>query len=291
MSECPATLICPVCDAPLATDGRALRCPAGHSFDVAREGYVNLLTGRRPRYAGDDRAMLAARRRFLDSGHYAALTTAVTTAVLDHLSGYTNEMAHITDIGCGEGTYLDSLAQALRQERQPGAYCFSGIDLSRDAVRLAARRCPFAQFAVADAWRKVPLLTGATAVILNIFAPRNPAEFARIAAPGTLLLVVIPRPGHLLSIRERFGLLAIEQDKREQVMAQMDAGFVLRSSALLEMALRLEGMAVADLVQMTPGGRHLSPEQWAVVRDTTVVETVAQVELLAFTRRAGSGTV
>ncbi len=289
MSDCRLILTCPVCDAPLATVDRTLRCPAGHSFDIAREGYVNLLTGKPPRFAGDDRAMLAARRRFLDAGHYAALTTAVTTTVLAHLSGTTNQAAHIVDIGCGEGAYLDALAQALHAQRPDAVHCLGGIDLSRDAVRMAARRCPFAQFAVADTWRKLPLRSAATAVLLNLFAPRNPAEFARIAAPEALLLVVIPRPGHLLSLRERFALLAIEEAKRAQVVAQLAEGFALTGSETLDMALRLEDTAVADLVQMTPGARHLSAKMWHHVRSTAVLETVAQVELLSFTRRTDNG--
>lgn len=284
MQSCPPTLICPICRAALAAAERTLRCPSGHSFDLARAGYVNLLTGKPSRFPGDSKLMLAARRRFLEGGHYAALATAVAHTTLSHLDDYANGAPHILDAGCGEGYYIGQLAAALGEQRPGRTHCFTGVDLSKEAARMAARRYPFAQFAVADTWRLVPVETGATAVVLNLFAPRNPAEFARVLAPGGLLLVVIPRPGHLQSVRDRFGLLSIETDKREQVIGQMQADFALAKAETLDVALRLNATAVVDLIQMTPSARHVGE---TVVGETAVVETVAQVELLSFVRKTG----
>lgn len=277
-------LLCPVCSAPLVQTSRVLTCPAGHSFDVAREGYVNLLAPEQARRAilGDEKAMLLARRRFLEEDHYDPLSDAINETVIRHLGTAGLGAAHIVDAGCGEGAYLGALQAAL--EPREGEYHFTGIDIAKDAARLAARRCPGIRFVVADINGRLPLPDGSADVLLNVFAPRNPAEFRRLLRPGGLLLVVIPAPGHLASLRERFDLLGVEEDKRAHVAGQFAEGFSLYDTAELNFPLALDPDALLDLVQMTPNYWHLAPETREALAAAAPLETQAAFELLSFRR-------
>lgn len=247
---------------------------------MAREGYVNLMTGhKRPKIQGDDKVMLRARRRFLGNGRYEPLSTTINQIVLAHLAEETGEETAVLDIGCGEGYYLGRL-----QEQLPGDVCSFGLDAAKGAARLAARQYPTARFIVADVNRQIPFADQSVQALLNIFAPRNPAEFARIAAPGALLLIVIPRPGHLLELREAFGLLTIEPEKRRRVIDQLNGRFALQYSRSLTIELNLTQPDLADLVQMTPNYWHLTPTKQAQLQALARLQTAAQFELLTFIR-------
>lgn len=277
-----AVLVCPICERPLSREDATYRCPAGHSFDVAREGYVNLL--RQP-YPGDTREMLRARRAFLDAGHYRPLAEAVASRVVAHLAAIRPDAAALLDTGCGEGYYTAAVDGALRQ-RLPAARidCY-GLDVAKEAVRLAARRAPGATFVVGNVNDHLPFAGASLAVVLDVFAPRNPAEFARVLAPGGLLMVVIPGQGHLAEPRAALGLLEVEPDKERHVAAQLAAGFVLAEREALELSLRLSGADLANLVAMTPSARHVAPEAYDRARHMAGFAATASFVLLAFRRR------
>ncbi len=291
---CLRPLICPVCSSSLELTGRALACLHGHSFDLAREGYVNLMTGhRRRKILGDDKAMLVARRRFLDNGRYHPLADAINTLVKAHLAANDEKEPVLLDIGCGEGYYLRQLRSHL-----PAKACVFGLDAAKDAVRSAARGDKTARFIAADVNRLIPFADHSVNVLLNIFAPRHAAEFARIAAPGALLLIVIPQPNHLQTLREELGLMRIESEKRERVIEQMNGRFdlrpaaaaqrkrfSLRSSQSITIQLNLTQPDLTDLVQMTPNYRHLTPQKLNQLQALTQFQTTASFELLAFEMR------
>lgn len=277
-----AALVCPICELPLGREESAYRCAAGHSFDVAREGYVNLL--RRP-YPGDTKEMLRARRAFLDAGHYRPLAEAVASRVVAHLAAARPDAATLLDAGCGEGYYTAAVCGALRQ-RLPGlrADCY-GLDVAKEAVRLAARRAPGATFVVGNVNDRLPFADASLAVVLDVFAPRNPAEFGRVLAPGGLLLVVIPGPGHLAEPRAALGLLEIEPDKERHVATQLASAFVLADREALELPLRLSGVDLANLVAMSPSARHVAPEAYDRARQLDGFAATASFVLLALRRR------
>ena len=271
-------LLCPVCSEPLTLIGATCSCPRHHTFDVAREGYINLLVGGARGMAGDTKEMLRARRAFLEHGFYAPLSEHVDTIALNYLTSHSSpyvgrgtahhdeamaaEQPVALDAGCGEGYYLGRLREALEVRFGAGAFSCVGVDIAKEAARLAAKRYPAIRFAVADVKRRIPLATGSVTLSLNIFAPRNSAELARVVAPSGTLLVVIPGPHHLAELRERYGLLGIEPEKERHIAAQLAREFAQTESSPLEYMMDLSGEDVRQLLRMTPNARHRERQGW-----------------------------
>ncbi len=258
-------LVCPLCSTSLKQVGSALKCASSHSFDLAREGYVNLLlTHRTPlKRPGDGKEMLRARQRFLERGYYRPLSDAINGLACRHLgdrarhAGKSGDVC-ILDIGCGEGYYLGRLRQQLASCPGHGGIRYFGMDIAKDAACLAARRYPSASFVVADVNALLPFADASIHLLLNIFAPRNPGEFARILAPGGLLVVVIPTPNHLRELQAALPLLKIEEDKRRRVIERFSGPLTLMETPTLEYEIALRNAEIRDLVRMTPSNWHLT---------------------------------
>lgn len=287
MSESESPLLCPVCGEHLAPAGRALQCVNAHSFDLAQEGYVNLLLAdsRPPKVRGDTREMLLARRRFLERGHYAPLSEALAAQAYAHLAPHVGHGdLHVVDAGCGEGHHLGQVQRHVEARLGPEAVCFWGMDSAKEAIRLAARRYPRIRFFVADINRRIPLAARSVHMLLNVFAPRNRAEFDRVVAPNGALLVVIPAPEHLMPLRAELGLLGIEAGKREHVIAQFAGAFRPVDERHIEYDLALGGGELRDLVAMTPSYWHMPPEALAALAGRQDVHVRVAFELLLFAR-------
>jgi 23S rRNA (guanine745-N1)-methyltransferase len=287
-------LICPVCGGRLAQVRRTLACSQAHSFDISREGYVNLLltSGKRPKILGDTRDMLLARRDFLDRGHYAPLSETINQRVADCLgdvSRWSEEFTPtcIVDVGCGEGYYVGRLKRQLDDQLGCSDICYFGMDISKEAARLAAKRYGEIRFIVADIKRKALFVDGSVRVVLNVFAPRNPVELARIAAPGGMLLVVIPDPDHLENLRADLGLLGIEPDKEQRVVEQFAETYRMAGTQTIAYDMHLNGQDLFDLVRMTPNYWHASDGTWDEVKAVESVQTRASFTLLEFQRIGG----
>lgn len=274
-------LICPLCDAPLIEGEQALQCANRHSFDLSGDGYINLLLRRRklPDTVGDSPEMLKARREFLGRGFYDPLSARLNALVAGLVAGQPQPV--IVDAGCGEGFYLRRLGETLASS---DAALF-GVDVARRAVRMAARADGHGRYVVADVNVKLPFAGQSVHVLLNIFAPRRPAQFARIVAHSGWLLVVAPAPAHLYSLRQRFGLLHIQAGKQRHILNQFAADFCHVQTEVLSYEMRLDNPALSALVQMTPNARHLTPSQWAQIHHTPYLVTEACFELLQFTTR------
>lgn len=222
-------LLCPVRDCRLALvpEERRLGCARGHSFDVARSGYVNLLQpqDRKSRQPGDTAAAIAGRRRLHDGG----VTQPLLQAIGEVVGASADDV--VLDAGCGEGFYLGSLA---------GQYGFQahGVDISVAAIEAAARRYPGCEWIVANADRFVPLADGSVSLVLSITARMNAPEFRRVLREGGRMLVALPGPDDLVELRgegrdraartvETFaeGFRLVEQ-RRATTTAELDAGLV-----------------------------------------------------------------
>ncbi|WP_242454733.1 putative RNA methyltransferase [Bailinhaonella thermotolerans] len=245
LSDVVGVLICPVCSAGLEPRGGSLGCVNGHRFDIARQGYVNLLTGAPHTGTADTPEMVRAREAFLSAGHFAPLAEAVADAV-PYGPGL------VVDAGAGTGYYL---AEVL--DRRPEAAGLA-LDVSKHALRRAARAHERAGAVVWDVWRPLPIRDGAATAVINVFAPRNGPEFRRVLGPGGVLVVVTPTPGHLRELVGRLGLLSVDERKEARTAAAL-SGFAPRRRRLTEFPVRLARADVAAVVLMGPSAWHVDP--------------------------------
>lgn len=267
-----AVLACPVCLAPFARTGSALICSAGHTFDIAKQGYAALATG--STVPGDSAPMVRDRVAFLAAGHYRAIAAAVADAV-------PVGARWIADLASGPGTYL---ATAL--ETHPEARGIA-IDVSAPAARAAAGAHPRAAAATADLRRRAPLAPGSIDAALVVFGPRDGAELDRILAPSGTVVVVIPEPGHLAELREPFGTLAVGPDKERRLLDRMRP---LREAGQQRVVLRrtLPPADVARAVLMGPNGHHLDHDEVrARAEEIGEAAVTIAVRVLRFAREPG----
>ena len=237
---------CPVCGQPLNLLPGRLACSRGHSFDLAREGYVNLLTAQKKhaRNPGDSPLMVDARRRFLAGGHYEPFAQALARLAAE--LARPGQPFRAVDAGCGEGYYDRALLPAVRQRAE--RIDLLGFDISKEAVRLAARdQKEEAAFAVASCFC-APVRDGWADLILNVFAPFAQKEYLRALRPGGYLIYAVPGPDHL------FGLKEILYEKPYQNPCQQVEypGFVQRGEVPVSGQITLAGRQIPDLFAMTP---------------------------------------
>ena len=237
-------LRCPMCAGDLAVADGALRCHAGHSFDIARQGYVNLVPG-----SADTAAMVEARDEFLRTGQFDRLTRALVLQI-----GGLDAPAAVVDLGAGTGHYLSHTLDAL--PRNLGI----AIDSSPAALRRAARSHERAAAVGADVWKPLPLKDDMAALVLSVFAPRNPAEIARILAPGGYFVAATPTSRHLYELVGPLGLLSVPDDKEDRLDAQLASRFELVARDAIEYAMFLSRDETAQLVRMGPSAWHVDEE-------------------------------
>jgi SAM-dependent methyltransferase len=254
---------------------------------VAREGYANLLVTRRrrTRMVGDTPAMVAARAGFLARGHYARLADAIAEPVARHLrSRGAAAPGCVVDVGCGTGYHLGRLRDRLLADGATPP-CLFGTDVSKHAVRRAARDHPDATFVVADTRAGVPVADHAAAAVLDVFAPRDGEELARLLAADGLLLVVTPGPGHLAELAERVGLVGIQPEKRRAVAQGLAPWFRPRRQRRLRYRFEVAGPAAAELARMGPSAWHLEPAALAAAERLERLRVTADFQVDSYAPR------
>lgn len=233
---------CPVCGEALTREETGYTCGAGHRFDLAREGYVNLLPANRrhSKAPGDDAQMVQARSRFLDGGWYEPLRDALCRL----LAAYTAPGTRLLDVGCGEGYYTAVLGRLVTE--RGGAV--AGLDISKPAVKRAARRFPGGEFAVASVYH-LPLADGAVDAVTDCFSPLAAEEFCRVLKPGGVFLYVVPGPRHLWEMKEILYDKPYENPEKRECYS----GFVYHEVAPVEYRFTLtDPQDILALFHMTP---------------------------------------
>jgi 23S rRNA (guanine745-N1)-methyltransferase len=230
-------LLCPVrnCRLALTRDDRRAVCARGHSFDIARSGYINLLQPQdsRSKHPGDTKEAVAARRRLHDRG----VTRPLLDAIVETIAPRPDDV--VLDAGCGDGFYLGSLAREAGVEAH-------GVDISIPAVNAAARRYKECEWIVANADRFIPYSDRAFSVVFSITARMNAAEFRRVLRDGGRLLVAVAAPDDLVELRSRTGEAG--RDRVERTVETFAPGFTLVSRRRVTAGVELDAEALHDVL-------------------------------------------
>ena len=263
-------LLCPICAQPLSREDRRWVCPNSHSFDVARQGYVNLLpvTWKHSLHPGDTRDQVAARREFLEGGFYAPIAeTLIETARRLPIKG------EILDVGCGEGYYAARLAQALNLP-------LTGMDISKEAVRFAAGKYKQARWLCATA-SHIPVPDGSAGLVTSLFALTMAEEFRRVLIPGGYFFRVLAQPDHLLGLKSIIYQQVIQKESPPDFAVP---GFVPEQLIPIRFSFTLEGKQVENLLEMTPHVFRISKEGARRLAETETLTDTASCVLQVFRR-------
>ena len=263
-------LLCPVCGAELNRLDNRYVCPRGHSFDIARQGYVNLLAvqQKHSRNPGDTREQVLSRREFLEAGFYAPIAqTLIDTAKGLGISG------PVLDVGCGEGYYSARLAQAL------GAP-LTGLDISKEAVRCAAGKYKDAQWLCATA-SHIPVADGSAALLTSLFALTAPEEFHRVLEQDGYFFQVLAAQDHLLGLKR---IIYDQLTFKEKDTQPEFPGFERVQSVPIRFSFTVEGKQVQNLLSMTPHVFRITKEGAERLANTPRLTDTASCVLNVFRR-------
>ncbi len=276
----PPVFACPVCGEGLPPAPGSYVCVNGHRFDVAREGYVNLLAQhRRSKESGDSKEIIAGRRDFFDAGYYAPLADCVADYVRSFAAGPDRVMV---DAGCGEGYFLRRVRRLLNQYGSGDSVVLSGLDISKHGIRMVTRRDPQGLYAVAGTHR-MPVLAGRVDVLLSHFSPVSAEDFRRVVKPGGAVLVGVPGERHLFRFKE----LLYESPVAHEPVAMLadESGFELISTHVIHYPLSVRGLGqVANLLLMTPYFWSVDDETRARIGALDALDTEVDVILHTYRR-------
>ena len=258
-------LLCPVCGAPLEKQNNTYVCEKRHGFDIARQGYVNLLPVQHKRslQPGDTREQVLSRRAFLGEGFYAPIADALCRLALDH-----GCVGPLLDIGCGEGYYSTQLAQALHCD-------LIGLDISKEAVRCAAGRHKNALWLCASA-AHLPVADHCIGLVTSLFALTMPEEFLRVLQPQGAFIQVLAAEDHLLGLKS---IIYPELTHKTKQTVPEVPGFRLVESRPVRFSFTVEGEQVQNLLSMTPHVYRISKEGADRLRQTEKLTDTASCVL------------
>ena len=239
-------LICPICRQPLRREEKSFRCSAGHSFDIARQGYVHLLPVQQKHslHPGDTRQMVLSRRSFLETGAYRPIVEAVSGAAVRYASG-----KEILDVGCGEGYYGTRTARSIQGR-------LTGLDISKEAVRCAAAQYKDALWICGTA-AHLPVADGAADVVMSMFALTVEEEFHRVLSDSGIFIQVLAAQDHLMGLKQVIYPKILLKDKDSVPTL---AGFRLLESIPVSFEFTAQGEQIGNLLSMTPHFWRISAE-------------------------------
>ena len=228
----------------------------GHSYDVAKQGYVTLASGKGLNHEGDSLEMINSRETFLSNGHFAPFVEAVSDRVADAVERTSGDRDPvILEAGAGTGYYLAHTLDLIEGSRGVG------LDISVPAAKHLAKAHPRLGGVVADAWEQLPVRTGSVDVVTVVFAPRNPSEFARVLVDDGEAVILVADQGHLDELRDPLGILGVEDGKVERLVDQASQWLTpVCDPELISFPMQLGRDAIAAQVGMSPSARHLDAD-------------------------------
>lgn len=249
-------ILCPICGKPLERKDRTASCESRHSFDYARSGYLNLLVSQKAAH-GDDAEMVKARTAFLEKGYYSFLKEELSSEARQQ------PVSSTVDLGCGEGTYTIAL---------PGEERF-GIDLSKDALKHAAKEDTHTQYLLASIFH-LPLADDSMDLAVTCFAPAAVAEIERVLKPGGRFLYVTPGPDHLIELKQ-----VLYPHPYQNEVKQLDTAMTLASQTVISQRFTADAKDLFNLFRMTPYAWKTGREGTEKLSKVSSLEITAQFVL------------
>lgn len=249
-------LECPLCGGAFTVESGGLRCPDGHRFDIAKQGYVSVLGGRSAALRADTSPMVAARSRVHDAAFFDPVVDALVRHAVEESASLPAPL--VLDAGAGAGHYLRAVLAGLdgAWDRTSEAARGIGIDLSKYCARAIARGNPPAPAVVADLWSRLPIADDAASIMLSVFAPRNAGEFARVLHPDGTLLVVTPTVDHLAELIEPMGMISVDPTKPDRLRAGLEGRFTVVRESPVRYTVDVDAQLAGDLMAMGPSAFH-----------------------------------
>ncbi|WP_312050719.1 putative RNA methyltransferase [Acinetobacter schindleri] len=264
-------LMCPVCREQLRLNERTWRCDNQHSYDVAKQGYVNLhvVQHKHSKNPGDTPESVQARRAFLSAGHYAPLQQAVIQKIREL------RIENLLDIGCGEGYYTDAMQQEVLQ-------CV-GVDIAKNAIQVAAKLNKEITWVVGTG-ATLPVLDESIDLCTSLFSPIPKQEILRVLKPKSYLMVVTPAPQHLYAMREAL-FEEVKPHEPQKFVGQLQDAFDLVSEQIVEAPMNLPQADLKNLIAMTPYAYKAKPERRLALEQQEQFELMAQYQIYLFQKK------
>ena len=260
--------ICPKCKEKLEKQENSYKCPNAHSFDIAKQGYVNLLLGSKRGNHGDNKLMAVSRRDFLNKGYYEKFADALVKTVTE----FSKQGDILIDCGCGEGYYTSRIADSLKN------ITIAGFDISKNAIALAAKRNKNICFAVASSF-SIPLNGKSADVLLEIFSPHNEPEFKRILKKGGYMIMAIPLENHLYSLKDAVYDTAYKNSVND---FEID-GFELIKNTEIKYTVNIDSNEdIKNLFMMTPYYYKTGEKEQARLNTLQYLQTELEFSILVY---------
>ncbi|WP_313390585.1 putative RNA methyltransferase [Acinetobacter sp.] len=264
-------LMCPVCRQQLSLNERTWRCENHHSYDVAKQGYVNLhvVQHKHSKNPGDTPESVQARRTFLSAGYYAPLQQAVVEKIREL------RIENLLDIGCGEGYYTSAMQAEVLQ-------CV-GVDIAKNAVQVAAKLNKEVTWVVGTG-ATLPVLDESIDLCTSLFSPIPKQEILRVLKPKSYLMVVTPAPQHLYAMRETL-FEEVKPHEPEKFVEQLQDEFNLVSEQVIDAPIVLPQADLKNLIAMTPYAYKAKPERRLALEQQDQFELLAQYQIYLFQKK------
>ena len=265
-----SALRCPHCAASIKIDTGVAKCDAGHSFDIARQGYVNFLTNQTFSKNADSAAMVGARQMM----HARPFFQHLAQQIAQVCGGLCRDISvpMIIEPGGGTGFYAHAVTQVASSS------VAISFDISVHAAKVCARQSNRIAAVVTDVWQPWPICENSADIVLSVFSPRNFAETERVLKSGGTLVVAAPEDHHLVELRSRFNALNIQHDKSETISALL-GNFTKNEQFVHQSTELLDGQAMYETLLSGPNGHHLQPKDMEAILQSEPLDVTHSVSI------------
>ncbi|MDM8558430.1 putative RNA methyltransferase [Candidatus Parabeggiatoa sp. HSG14] len=275
-------LSCPVCNTHLQKHQKSYNCTNGHNFDIAKQGYINLLQSNKKRSTapGDNRNMINARRHFLEQRYYEPVSNLLNEVLSSHISHFTNGVPlQIVEVGSGDGYYINRLRETIHSCHDGNCY---GVDISKQAAKIASTKYHNITFVVASAV-ELPFIKNSVDVLISLFSPFYEESAKQVLAKQGIIIQAVPLTNHLLELRQVLYKEVNINDTPKNILTQTNY-FKLEETKILNHSIHLsDHSSIQNIFSMTPHYWKTSPERKRELSLLQQLDVTLEIEFRIYT--------